>query len=211
MRPVRDDVVVALDDALTMASGGAEVLHAIDPARIVSFGKGGPAVWSVALAEIGGSEPYTLFLTYGLGHVLSPEPAREGETYELSLAVPKRCPSHPWAVALLRHLARYVRSSGNELLAGDVMPCHAPITYVPFQPEHHASMPSTSLDSIVVAPDPVLGTITTPHGPVEVRRLVGIDGPELHRLGPMKAAARASACAAMDPLLLSDIGRSNRA
>lgn len=85
------------------------------------------------------------------------------------------------------------------------MPCHAPLTRVPFPPQHHASMPDTNVDSIVVTPDPVIPTIATPHGPIEVRRIVGIDSRELHRLGPMDPERRAAARAAVDPLLLTTI------
>jgi hypothetical protein len=110
-----------------------------------------------------------------------------------------------WAVALLRHLARYVLSSGNELMVGDVMPCHAPITRIPFAPEHQASMPNTTVDSIVVTRDPVIPRIETRQGPIEVRRIVGVEMHELQRLGPMPPTERAAARAAADPLLLTTI------
>jgi hypothetical protein len=204
-RPVRDDVLGAMDAAL--GALGGELLHAIDPARIMSFTDGGPPVWSVGLVPVGGPRPYTLLLTYGFSHVFSPEPSREGIGHEFSLAVPQGCPVQPWGVALLRHLSRYVLSSGNDLLVGDVMPCHAPITRIPFPPAHHAALPDTSVDSVVVVPDPVLPRITTPHGDIEVRRFVGIDTAELKRLGPMPAAERSAARAKVDPLFLTDISR----
>ncbi len=111
-----------------------------------------------------------------------PEPERQGKNFEFSIAVAKS-PTHPWAVALLRHLCRYQLSTDNELMVGDVMPCHAPITYIPFPPQHHASMPPTDLDSIVVVDDPVLGAIDTPHGPIGVRRIVGVTMQELRVIG----------------------------
>lgn len=201
-RPVRDDVVEAMDNVLSRAG---EVMHAIDPARIMSFTDGGPPVWSVGVVEVKQPKAYGYALTYGMSHVLSPEPLREGIGYEFSLAIAGPGLPEIWAVALLRHLARYVLSSGNELMVGDVMPCHAPITRIPFPPQHHASMPNTSVDSIVVVPDPVIPRIDTPHGPIEVRRVVGVDSKELHRLGPMPAAQRSAARAAVDPLLLTTI------
>jgi hypothetical protein len=140
-----------------------------------------------------------------MSHVLSPEPFREGIGYEFSIAVAGT--GHPpmWAVALLRHLARYVLSSGNELMVGDVMPCHAPITRIPFPPQHHASMPDTRVDSIVVTADPVIPRVETPHGSIEVRRIVGVEMRELSRLGPLPPTERAAARAAVDPLLLTTI------
>src|SRR5690349_8308694 len=128
-RPVRDDVVTAFDNALASLRG-SEVMHAIDPTRLATFKDGGPPVWSVATTTVG---DVSYFLTYGFSHTLSPEPGREGVAYEFSIAV--RGQSHPWAVALLRHLSRYQLASGNELMAGDVMPCHAPITCIPFPPQ----------------------------------------------------------------------------
>jgi suppressor of fused len=199
------DVVEVLDGALGRL-GSSEVMHAIDPGRIVGFADGGPPVWSVGVVEVEAETPFSLFVTYGLSHVLSPEAGREGIGYELSLAVPARCPTQPWAVALLRHLSRYVLSSGNELMAGDVMPCHAPLTYLPFPPAHHASMPATELDSLVIALDPQLGQLETAHGPLDVRRIVGITSDELHRLGPLPANLRAAARAEVDPALLTDLG-----
>ncbi|PZR10507.1 MAG: hypothetical protein DI536_19900 [Archangium gephyra] len=43
-RPVRDDVVTALDDALEGVGQGAQVMHAMDPSRLLSFENGGPPV-----------------------------------------------------------------------------------------------------------------------------------------------------------------------
>lgn len=190
-REVRMDVVEEIDRTLARV-GRTEVMHAIDAGRIVSFRDGGPPVWSVALTEVAAHVPYTLLVTYGFSGVLSPEPERQGLNYELSLAVGHESPVHPWAVALLRHLCRYQLTSGNELMVGDVMPCHAPITCIPFPPEHHAAMPPTNADSLVVVNDPVLGTIATPHGVIAVRRIVGITAHELRVIGPEPAAHRES-------------------
>ena len=187
-RPVRMEAVEAIDQAL-VAIGKTEVMHAIDPARIVTFKDGGPPVWSVATTEVAARVPYTLFVTYGFSHVVSPEPERQGKNFEFSIAV-ARSPTNPWAVALLRHLCRYQLSSGNELMVGDVMPLHAPITCIAFPPQHHAAMPATSIDSIVVVDDPVLGAIDTPHGPVNVRRIVGVTMADLDVLGPNPPARR---------------------
>ena len=51
----------------------------------------------------------------------------------------------------------------------------------------------------------MISFIDTPHGFIEVRRIVGIDARELERLGPMRAAQRAAARAMVDPLLLTRI------
>jgi hypothetical protein len=60
-RTVRDDVLTAMDDALgALAAPGTEVLHAIDPRRILAFEEGGPAVWSVGVVEVPGERSYRL-------------------------------------------------------------------------------------------------------------------------------------------------------
>ena len=201
LRPVRDDVLEDMDGVLGRAG---HVMHAIDPARLVTFESGGPPVWSVGMVQVQVPQPYQLFLTYGFSHVFSPEPSREGIHHELSIAIsPHLGNTQVWAVALLRHLARYVLRTGNDLKVGDVMPCRAPITRIAFQPEHHAMMPDTALDSIVVAADPVIPRIDTRGGPIEVRRIVGITEAELHRLGPLPASQRGAARASVDSLLLT--------
>lgn len=199
-REVRMDVVDALDKALG-AIGTTEVLHAIDPGRVVNFRDGGPPVWSVALTEVD-DPPCTLLMTYGFSDILSPDPARQGVNYEFSLAVADS-EVQPWAVALLRHLCRYQLSSGNELMVGDVMPCHAPITCIPFPPQHHAMMPSTELDSIVVVHDPILHTIQTPYGVIGVRRIVGVTMDDLQVLGPAPVMQRQLILAETNPDFLT--------
>lgn len=207
LRPVDDAVVHAFDEALGALGDGSEVMHAIDPTRLLSFTEGGPAVWSVGMVHVGGTKPYTLLLTYGLSHALSPEAFREGIAHEYSLAVPDGCPVAPWADALLRHLTRYVLDRAD-LQVGDVMPLWVPITCSPFPPQHHASMPSTSLVGIAVATDPVLPSIATPCGDVEVRRIVGIAQDELDRIETWSVSAFMEEFRSrIDPLLLSDLDR----
>ena len=145
-------------------------MHAIDGGRIASFTDGGPPVWSVAIVPVPGPKPYTLLLTYGFSQAVCPDALYAGKTYEFSIAVPANCEHHPWAVAALRQLARYQLTSGAELMVGDVMPCQAPITHFPFPPHLRGQLPTTSVDSLVVTSDPVLGTIATSAGPIEVRR-----------------------------------------
>ena len=206
-RPVRDDVLQLMDDAIGRLGG--ELLHAMDPARIVGFEDGGPAVWSVGLVEVAGDRPYTLLVTYGFSEILSPESCRAGITHEYSLAVPADSPLSPWADALLRHLSRYALTSGSMLHVGDVMPCYAPITCVPFQPEHHAYMPPTSLVGILVTDDPVLPGIATPHGTIQIRRMVGIDQRGLDRIQTWSTEGFLEELDALDPLLLTALERSS--
>lgn len=206
MRPVRDDVVDLVDAALGRLGG--EVLHAMDPRRIVSFLGGGPPVWSVGMVDVPGETPYKLLVTYGLSHVLSPEDFRAPLRHEYSLAVPLGFPTSPWADALMRHQCRYVLEQGAEIRVNDCVPFRGvPMTRIPFQPAHHAMMPDSSLVGILCAADPVLPSIETPHGPIEVRRLVGVDSLELDRVETWSARGFLEELVKVNPLLLSPLQR----
>jgi hypothetical protein len=202
-RPVRDEVVTAIDDALGELGDG-EVMHAMDPSRILPFSHGGPPVWSVGMVEIDGARPYTLLVTYGFSEILSPEEERAGIRHEYSLAVPTGVPLSPWADALLRHQCRYVLNQGADIRVGDCVPFNGiPMTRIPFQPEHHAMLPNSSLVGILCTADPVLPTIETPHGTIEVRRLIGIDQLELDRVETWSVRGFVEELRERDPVLLS--------
>lgn len=205
-RPVRDDVLTVMDAALNRLGGN--VMHAMDPTRIVPFDLGGPPVWSVGIVEVGGPTPYTLLLTYGFSHVFSPEEMREGLNHEFSLAVPKGTPLAPWADAFLRSQARYILTQGADIRPNDCVPFRGvPMTRIPFQPQHHAMMPDSTLVGMVATADPVLPRIATAHGDIEVRRLVGIDVLELDRAETWSPKGLIEELRKVNPLLLSDIGR----
>lgn len=204
-RPVNDAAVTALDDALQALGGAsAQVMHAMDLTRILSFEHGGPPVWSVAMVPVPGPRPYTLLLTYGFSHAVSPEPFRQTLHHEYTLAVPQGVPLAPWADAFLRYIARYVLTSGADVRPGDCVPLRAaPMTRTPFQPEHHAKLPESTLVGVVCTGDPVLPRVETPHGPIEVRRLVGIDVHELDRAETWSLDGFIDELKRADPLLLS--------
>ncbi len=205
-RPVRTDVVTALDAAL--GALGSKVMHAMDPTRMIPFELGGPPVWSVGIVDVAGPRPYSLLVTYGFSHVLSPEPMREGMNHEYSLAIPQGTPLSPWADALLRHQTRYILGQGADIRPNDCVPLRGvPMTRVPFQPQHHAMMPDSTLVGIMCTPDPVLPTVATPHGPIEVRRLFGVDVLELDRAETWSIEGFIDELKTVNPLFLSDIAR----
>lgn len=194
-RPVNDAAVTAFDEALEALGG--KVMHAMDPARILPFDQGGPPVWSVGIVE---TPRFTLLLTYGFSHTLSPEPMREGVNHEYSFAVPPGTPISPWTDALLRHQCRYILTQGADIRVNDCIPLRGvPMTRIPFQPEHHSSMPDSTLVGILCTPDPVLPKI----GDVEVRRLVGIDAAELDCAETWSPKGFLEELRKEDPLLLS--------
>lgn len=203
-RPVNDDAVEDIDAVLRRAGN---VLHAFDPARIVNFASGGPPVWSVAMVPVTVPKPYTLFLTYGFSHIVSPERSREGVHHEYAIAVaPHPGNTSVWAPALLRQLARYVLTSGKDLRVGDIMPCQMPITHVPFQPGDRGMMPNTDKDAVLVCTDPVIPHIDTRKGRVEIRRIVGITTEDLNETyGPTPAESRSLICFGRDELMLTSL------
>lgn len=208
-RPVREDVVTIIDDALgRVSAGGGEVMHAMDPSRILPFSHGGPPVWSVGIVPVAGARPYTLLVTYGFSSVVCPEPERNGIHHEYSLAIPADVPVQPWADAFLRHQCRYILANGADIRVNDCVPLNGvPMTRIPFQPEHHAHLPHSTLVGLLCAADPVIPIIDTPHGRIEVRRFVGIDVLELDRVETWSARGFIEELEKHDPLLLSPITR----
>ena len=69
MRNVNGGAVESLDAALAASMGGAQVMHGMDPRRILTLAAGGPPVWSVAVAS---REGIHQFLTYGLSRAVDP-------------------------------------------------------------------------------------------------------------------------------------------
>ena len=53
LRPVEEDVVLALDTALERFG---PVYHLLDPVRIKTFSAGGPPVWSIGYTRVDGDE-----------------------------------------------------------------------------------------------------------------------------------------------------------
>jgi hypothetical protein len=70
-------------------------------------------------------------------------------------------------------------------------------------------MPETSLVGIITTHDPVVGKVQTPHGEIEVRRLLGIDGDELDRAETWSGTGFVEEYLKRDPLLLTDLHRAS--
>ncbi|MEM9194237.1 MAG: suppressor of fused domain protein [Myxococcota bacterium] len=208
-RPVRDDVVRAYDQALSALGG--KVRHAAHPDRARSFAEGGPPLFSVGMVDVAAETPYTLLLTYGFSHTLSPEPLRDGFTHEYSIALPQTGDPSVWADSLLSHLTQYVLNSGRELSVGDVMDCYAPISNM--GADEMGSLQSapgsvaTPLSGIVTERDPVLPEIPTPYGPVEVRRFLGIHQEELADAENRSSTEFLADYRKSDALLITDLKR----
>jgi hypothetical protein len=182
----------------------------MDPARVLAFRSGGPPVWSVGMASVPGPHPYTLLVTYGFSDIVSPEPGRAHVRHEYSLALPAGTPLQPWADAFLGHQCRYILANHADIRVDDCIPLDGvPMTRIAFQRQHHAALPDSTLVGVLCTPDPVLPTIATAHGQIEVRRLVGIDALELDRVETWSPRGFLEELRRRDPLLLSPIGRTS--
>lgn len=201
IRPVNEGAANAIEQALGRFG---QVMHAVDPNRGVSTAAGGPPVWSVGLVSVPGERPYTLLCTYGLSYVVSPEPMRSHIRYELSIAVPADEQASPWGDAFLRAQAFYLVQQKAELKLGECVPFRGqPITRLAFAPEYQAAQPDTVLCGVLVGKDPVIPTLHTDAGEIEVRRLVGIDPMEIDRAVTWDPAQMLEMIRGIDPLLLT--------
>jgi len=193
LRTIHDDSVTALDRLLAQAVPGGEVMHAIDPRRILTFQFGGPAVWSVGVASH--ASGYHQFLTYGLSKALDPAQPFD---FELSMRVlsPGGAPS--WPTLLLRTIARYHVSSGRQIKPGEFLDLGGPISQAPVNPQERHLMPSTRMTSILIVAGP---TVPTPRGPLGIRNVVGLDRAELELLESCKAQRFCDELRRVDPNL----------
>lgn len=166
LREVDPDALHALERALAGVTGG-QVGHLYEPAGVHPVAAGGSPLWSVAYAAVGGD---VLLVT--CGNSAAVDPARAGVHFELSLRVP-RAGGVGWPAGLLRQLAWYMVTHRIELGVSDFLPTAAPIDRIAHGAEPTTS-PPTAMDAVFLVADPVLPTIATPRGPIEIRRVVGI-------------------------------------
>lgn len=77
-----------------------------------------------------------------------------------------------WAIEMMNNLARYVFETGNWFEENQFIPANSPIRLDT----------DTEITGLVLALDPELGKIQTPHGEVSFLQLVGITSKELEQL-----------------------------
>lgn len=193
MRVIHDDAVTSLDQALAQAVPDAQVMHAIDPRRIVTFPFGGPPVWSVGVV----SHPSGIhqFMTYGLSSAIDP-----AQTYgfELTMRVQSPGPVPAWPTLLLRTIARYHLESGRTIEPGQSWNLGGPISRAPVRAEEQMLMPNTRMNTILVVGGP---SLPTPRGPIEIRNVFGLDDAECDLLESCRAARFVDALRRVDPTL----------
>jgi hypothetical protein len=199
---VNTSAVQALDASLGAMMPGCEVMHGIDPQRVLAFAFGGPPVWSVAVA----SHPNGVhqFLTYGLSRALDPAMAFG---FELTMRVWSPGPPPMWPMFLLRTLARY-QLSEREIRPGEHVDFGAPISQAPMRPEDRAQMPTTRMTTVLVVPG---WPLSTPGGPVEVRCVYGLDSRERDLLMSCAGSAFCDELRRYDPSLAVDLASASLA
>lgn len=202
-REVHDDAVEAFDSAL-VSVGTGEVMHFMDPRRINAFSSGGPPVWSVAAVPV---DQGAVYLTYGLSEAI--DPSRRNCGFEMSI----RVTGSPtvWPALLLRALCRYMIQSGRVLEVGQAMPFPDSITrfFAP-EAERHA-LPESAMNNACFTRDPLLPTIETPHGAIEVRRAFGLYPDEAQLMELWSVAGYVQTIANSDPTLTTDLDRDSHA
>lgn len=101
----------------------------------------------------------------------SPNPPPSGCGIELTLRLSCDEQQPPlWPAALLQALARYVFTTGNKFLAGDHISWHRALD---------GSGKPSRVRHLLVANDPQLNTVRTPHGTVTFLQMVGCTAREL--------------------------------
>lgn len=106
-----------------------------------------------------------------------------------------------WAIHVMNNLARYVLSSGRWFEENQFLPANGPIRLDT----------ETEITGFVIALDPELGKMETPHGEVSFLQLVGITSAELEQLKqkPSTEAVQEliSVLKQNNPLLITDLTR----
>jgi hypothetical protein len=106
-----------------------------------------------------------------------------------------------WAVHVMNNLARYVFNSGKWFEENHFIPAKGPIRLDT----------QTEITAFVLALDPELGRIETPHGELSFLQLVGITNGELEKLmrnpTTTEVAALINELRKDNPLLITDLNR----
>jgi hypothetical protein len=140
-------------------------------------------------------------VTYGLSELYSNEsadPEWSGWGLELTLRVPRtddECPT--WAVGLLQRLASSMHAAQRPYKPGDRIDAGGPISQ---------AVPR-ALRAFLLADDPDLGVINTPHGHLRFLQVVAVTAPELALAKQTSSADVLERLRARDPRLLVDLHR----
>lgn len=142
-------------------------------------------------------------VTFGLSELYakeSDEPAVSGWGFELTMRVPRqRGDQAPlWALGLLQGIAKQTHVQARRRAVGDRIDVEGPIIGQ-----------TTALTALLMAEDPHLGTIDTPHGRLQFLQMVGITADELAFARQAGSDRLLEWLGQRDPLLLTDLERAS--
>ncbi|MEL7256553.1 MAG: suppressor of fused domain protein [Pseudomonadota bacterium] len=179
---------------------------------IISYALGGPdPLDGVSVYKRTGSSPHLHYVSYGMSELYYNEEAVGGQvsgwgfefTFRLKMSeanMPLSDDGVPiWPINLMQNLGRYVFQSRQWFEDGHFIPANGPI---------HAEA-DTAMVALLMVKDPELGSIETPHGPIDFLQLVGLTQEEFDLLRHKKSSAKemTSALSNGNRLLLTDLDR----
>jgi Suppressor of fused protein (SUFU) len=205
-----DDAVgwLSIDSALETVYGKTEPRH-YGPLCGIHFMAGGTdPIDGASIYDSSKHEYHRHIISYGMSELYYDHEKAGGEfskwgfefTFRLKpFAEDKDDPL--WTVHVMNNLARYVFNSGKWFEENHFIPAKGPIRLDT----------QTEITAFVLALDPELGRIETPHGEVSFLQLVGITNAELERLmrnpTTTEVAALINELRKDNPLLITDLNR----
>lgn len=194
---------IAIDAALRPIYGETKPMHY---GTIVKWRLGGPDPLDGVSAYR--RDNHWHFISYGMSELYGKESANPDESgwgfeFTIRVARPATEETPPmWPIGLLQNLGRYVFRSGNTFGLGHHMNLNGPISL---------AAPDTAVRAIVLADDPELPPIDTPHGAMRFLQVVGLTLAEYAAVEAWQATGVITALAPHLPLLITDLDRSDLA
>jgi hypothetical protein len=205
-----DDAVgwLSIDSALEKVYGTTEARH-YGPLCGIHFAAGGTdPIDGASIYDSSAQETHRHIISYGMSELYydiekaGGEFSKWGFEFTFRLKPYEEDKDDPiWAVHVMNNLARYVLNSGRWFEEHHFIPAKGPIRLDT----------NTEITGFVLALDPELGRIETPHGEVSFLQLVGVTNAELEKL---MQAPTIDAVAALvtemkkgNPLLITDLNR----
>lgn len=206
-----DDAVgwLSIDDTLEKVYGNAEARH-YGPLCGIHFSAGGTdPIDGASIYDSNNQEYHRHMISYGMSELYYDVEKAGGEfskwgfefTFRLKPFAEDKDGDPTWALHVMNNLARYVFNSGKWFEENHFIPAKGPIRLDT----------DTQITGFVIALDPELGRIETPHGEVSFLQLVGITNTELERLMQDPTISGVAALIAElkkdNPLLITDLSR----
>lgn len=141
-----------------------------------------------------------LLMTLGLTDLFaktSDDPDVSGWGFELTMRIPREPGDEepaPWALRLLLRLSRHVDAERQPFAPGHRLDLGAPLT----------GEAGTRLTAVAFAPDPLLATVHTVHGALDLLAVVGITADELAEMRRASTEDVLEPLRRADPLLVTD-------